>query len=169
MTISAGVISKAELDTEFAANTAALTANALAGAKDWQVDIDVTGLAQGTAAAARQVDWTAPDDCELRVLGVSSFGNGAAGSTVTLALTCIDVLEQAVTDALLGKTVATSHTSAVSATTETTSRQDYSSVSGERHFLLKGLTYRLTLTSTHATALARAFGSMLLRGRRRAS
>lgn len=174
MALSAGTISATELNTEFSANTAAITTNVAAGRKDWQVDLEVASLASSTVIGRRCVHVTMPDDCELRYLGFSGYGNGVGDASVTLTLTCIDS-SRADTDTsltltypLLEKTVALTGTIATNAAVETTiARADYTATTGDRHVLRKGNTYRLAFSTTSSDALTRVFGFALVRGWRR--
>lgn len=168
MALSAGTILKSELDTEFAANTSALTTNAKAGAKDWQVDLDLRTLLDTTNVGKRTVDFTAPDDCELRVMGFSAFGDGSGSASTTLTLSCVDSSGAALTDPLLGKTIDITASVASGATTETNAtRDDYQASTGDKHFLRKGNTYRLQVATASTVGLARFHGYVLLRSRRR--
>lgn len=179
MTLSAGVISASELNTECTANTSALATNAAAGAKEWQIDVEAVGvdLSSATTLRSRMVEFTPPDDCELRVLGFSGYGHASDDVNVILTLTCVDPTAAdtdsglVLTYPLLDKAVRVTATVQGGATTETNAtRTDFRTASGDRHMLRAGNTYRLTFSSTgsgSASPPTRVFGFVLLRALRR--
>jgi hypothetical protein len=128
-------------------------------AKDLLLDISTSGLVTTTALPARSRKFTPQDDMELRALRIYKSG-GASSINLTVKLTCPDG-----EDYLLGKTV--ERTLATAGTGEEHATLDYSAVTGDRIFLVKGVQYQISIESDSATSTAVVQGMAYLRVRTR--
>lgn len=158
MTISSGqTISHSDLNTEEGANRATLTAQA--ADKRAALVIRKSVLAHDNSAAKTleaQVDFTPDDDYVLEMLHL--YIEGAATNTVTLSLTTPD---DATGEYLLNQTLSLAVAAGASARGATT----YSSTTGTRIMLHKGIRYRIAFpcsgatvqTVVHALLMARLF------------
>lgn len=155
-------IAAADLQTNFDDARAQMAANAKAGSKDWQVDIERLALANADDISLRTVEFTPQDDAELRVLGVQAFAGIVR--TITLTLTAITAAGVAIPRFLVDQSVVVTLTTTAGA--EDYARVDYRTTTNARIFLLAGVLYRLTLANS-GTAVTRAYGFALLRSRRR--
>lgn len=159
MSLSPGIIDRDELRENFDALTPTLSTQAQAGQKDFVIPLTHPILKETTPAAERSVDFTAPDDLEIRALRVS-LTETSAGGVVTVTLT------QADGDAayLLNHTISVSATCVVG-TVHATS--DYRTTTGAvRLRLLRGVKYRLTAVMVGATG-PQMSAALVLRSRRR--
>lgn len=157
----AGTVSAADLNTNFQDKVANLVAQAADDSKFHQVNIETLDLTSATTNGLNVQDFTCTDDWELWVVGLSVWNPDATSRTITMTLTQVD----GVTKYLLDQTVSVS-IAATSATEFNATRGDYRT-SSPKIFLVKGITYRLTLTSSSASAVDRAYGFLCLRPRRR--
>lgn len=157
-----GTISAADLNTNFDDKVANLTAQAASDSKFHEIENEVLDLTSGPVAGSNIYDFTCPDDMELWVVGLSVWNPDATSRTITMTLTQVD----GVTKYLLDQTVSVSVT-ATSATEFNATRGDYRTNSGTKIWLVKGITYRLTFTSSSGSAVDRAYGFVLARPRRR--
>lgn len=165
LTPSTGTITLAALRANLDDKTAALLTQARAGAKDQMRALFIGTLTTSTPLSQRSRVWTQQDDQELRLI----FGRGtadAASRTLTVAL------EVANGDGvfLLDRTIAVTVTSngAGAFDTRTASSGDYRTTTGERHRLLRGVTYRLSVETDAGTWTNLSTGVQLRSLRRRA-
>lgn len=138
LTAFTGTISATVLKDNFDDKTSTLSSNAARAGGDWYVTVNAPGL----STTSLFVDFTAPDDCELRYWRVTAQ-HTAAGQTVTATITVTD----GDTDYLLGQTFSLAR-STTNGTNHTTN--DYTDVTSTRLRLLKGVTYRLAIVATAA-------------------
>ncbi len=159
MTIPAGIINNGDnIQDEYDALITALNAQALDGQNDFCIPLNVPALTNATTVPASSVDFTAPDDLELRTLRLST--TGVVGPTVTATLTVTDgdssyLLEHAVSVSVVS-IAGTAHGNVDARST----------TQAIRVRLLRGVRYRLAVTSNSATATA-VSAAVVLRTRRR--
>jgi hypothetical protein len=158
LTAFTGTVSAATLNANFDDKTSTLTTQALEGQVDQSVNHRVVGLDSSTALALRVLDFTAPDDLEARVLRLEVTDTGT-GATVTATLTESDGANITMVGGPYTISVA-----GINGTARDT--LDCRTVTaGYRMRLVRGVRYRLTLSSTAAVTSATA--SLQLRSRRR--
>lgn len=157
MTLS-GTVTQAALRTDFDALTASLTTDALAGQADFPIALRVASLAVAMDVSLRSIDFTAPDDLELRVVRVLVTHTAAVGDvTATLTVTDGD------TAYLLDQTITVSVAS-VNGTAQA-SLDCRTTTQAKRLRLLRGVRYRLTLSTAATVDVGQA--TLVLRTRRR--
>jgi hypothetical protein len=161
-----GVISATDLNSNFNEQLATLRANAQLGRKQYQKVLDVYGLTNATGTIARQLEFTAVDDMDVLLLGLTVWRNSGT-ITITAELEAIAYTAagaEEVSKYLSDKTVSVSRL--VSAGAENNAnRTIYEPTNVIR--LIKGITYRLTLTSNSATAVNRAYCYLVMTTTRR--
>jgi hypothetical protein len=146
------------LRTDFDALTPSLDSNTLLGQEDFPLTLRVSSLAVAMDVSLRSVDFTAPDDLELRVLRVLVTHTAAVGDvTATLTVTDGD------TAYLLDQTISVSVTSLNG--TAQASLDCRTTTQAKRLRLLRGVRYRLTLSTAATVDVGQA--TLLLRTRRR--
>lgn len=160
MSLPAGVILAADLISNLDALTTTLTAQARNGQKDFNVPLTHAALLTTTPEPARVVDFTAPDDLELRAIRVSATST-AAGQTVTIALTQTDGDNAYLLDFLPTITVTTVVGTAHATLDLRTTTQAI------RLRLLRGVQYRMTATTSAAANAPQVSAALVLRTRRR--
>lgn len=152
MTLS-GTVTQANLRTDFDANTANLTSDAVVSSGDYPIS-----LRKASATGDTVYDFTAPDDLEVRALRVTAI-HTTTGLTVTATLQetngDVDYTAGAVLSASVGS---------VNGTAQATT--DYRTTTGTRVMLLRGVRYRLTLTVSGGT-LTQGQATVILGTRRR--
>lgn len=153
-----GVVTQATLRANFDDKTAALSTQAVAGQVDGDVFHRVGALATGTGVA-NFLDFTAPDDMEVRTLRVD-VTDGTAGRTVTGHLEQTD----GDTSLLLDQVVNVSATTIIGSTRANLDMRTTTQV--RRIKLLRGVRYRLRL-ETSAGPVTSAQVTVVLRTRRR--
>lgn len=158
MTIPTGLIDADDIQSEYFTLTTALNNQALLGENDFCIPLQVQALTNATTVPASSVDFTAPDDLELRTLRLST--TGVVGPTVTATLTVTD----GDSSYLLDHTVSVSVVSI--AGTAHGNLDARSTTQAVRVRLLRGVRYRLAVTSNSATATA-VSAAVVLRTRRR--
>lgn len=157
-----GTIAASTLNNNFLDKSSAIV-QANATAKSHVLQHRVPGLDSASTELERTWEFTPDDDYELRLLALYKEQAAATvGVTLTLELESVGANGSWY---LLDKTWSISMTT--TATTTQHFRQAYTSASGQRLFLKKGVPYRLKLTSSSATAMDVVDGIMVLRGRRR--
>lgn len=159
MSIPTGLIVAADIQAEYDTLLISINNQSLRGQKDFAIPLMVPALTTSTALSARIVDFTAPDDLELRTLRCS-VTSGMAGIIVTAALTVTD----GDTTYLLDNTVSVSVTSIVG--TAHGNVDVRSTTNPIRVRLLRGVRYRLSISSPSATA-TNVSAALVLRTRRR--
>lgn len=159
-----GTISESDLDNNFSDKVATLQGNAIFGAKDFSIDLEIFDLVTSTSVGLRTLDFTPSDDWEFRVFGFSSY-SASAVPTVTVTLTAIDSDQNSASDYLLGQTISLSKQDAVGEANAT--RDDRQASSTTKIFLKKGVTYRIQASSDSATNTDRVHIYLYLRTRRR--
>jgi hypothetical protein len=163
----AGTISAADLNTNFSDKSNTLNINNLKGKKEFQYDLEIYD-ADNTAAKVpfQTLDFTPPDDLELRVVGM--FMNSASAvPTLTLTISAIDIAEVSVSDYLLNQSIVLTKQAVVGQTDAT--RDSRLADSATKIFLKKGITYRMRVTSNSATVVDYVQCFMYCRTRRRRS
>lgn len=165
LTTLTGVISSSALNNNFSDKLNSLDSQAGSIPTFHQFNIETLDLTNAPAAGTNIADFTAPDDLELWVVGLSMWNTNLVSKVVTMTLTAIDSAGTSVTKYLLDQSVTVNVTGATAAEFNAT-RQDWSSFSGTKVFLAKGVTYRLTLTCS-ADTVDRAYGFIVTRVRRR--
>lgn len=158
MTLS-GLIENTALIADFDARTSSLSAQAsLDSYGDWPVLVRAAGSAMTNHASLRRIDFTPPDDFELRALRVLCL-HTATGRTVTASLTVADGDSSFLLDHTISQAVAS-----INGTANAT--LDCRTTTGAiRVKLLRGVRYRLALETTGAVSSAQAV--LLLRSTRR--
>jgi hypothetical protein len=159
VSIPTGLIVAADIQAEYDTLLISINNQSLRGQKDFAIPLMVPALTTSTALSARIVDFTAPDDLELRTLRCS-VTSGMAGIIVTAALTVTD----GDTTYLLDNTVSVSVTSIVG--TAHGNVDVRSTTNPIRVRLLRGVRYRLSISSPSATA-TNVSAALVLRTRRR--
>jgi hypothetical protein len=162
-----GTISAADLNTNFNDKTSTLITNATLGQKDFQVDLEAFDVDNTSARVPYQtLDFTAPDDLELRVMGLF-LNSASAVPLITLTLTAIDIDQNSASVYLLDQTVTVTCQAVVGEANAT--RDDRQASSTTKIFLKKGITYRMRMTSSSATVVDYAQAFIYCRTRRRRS
>jgi hypothetical protein len=157
MTLS-GTVTQTALRTDFDALTTSLSSNTLLGQEDFPLTLRVASLAVAMDVSLRSVDFTAPDDLELRVLRILVTHTAAVGD-VTATLTVTDGDTAYLLDQTISISVASlSGTAQASLDCRTTTQ-------AKRLRLLRGVRYRLTLSTAATVDVGQA--TLLLRSRRR--
>ncbi len=141
-----GTITAAALHSHFDTERANLNTEATAGPFSYTMGFYRRSVASGADISLRSLIWTQRDDAEVLVLGADGHGgSGTQVTTVTLeavGITADDGTVTADTSPLLEETVS------VAVTSTTTSwfhaRQNYEDTTATRHWLLSGITYRLS-------------------------
>lgn len=163
MTLS-GTISASSLNSHFSGKFTDL--NASPTNKDFQYDIEVFDLASSLGVGLRTLDFTVPDDLELRVVGMTLY-SASAVPTATLTLTAIDIDQNSASAYLLDQTISISKQAVVGSTSAT--RDDRQASTTTKIFLKKGITYRIQLSSNSATVIDRVHAFVYARARKRRS
>jgi hypothetical protein len=157
MTLS-GTVTQTALRTDFDALTLSLSSNTLLGQEDFPLTLRVASLAVAMDVSLRSVDFTAPDDLELRVLRVLVTHTAAVGNvTATLTVTDGD------TAYLLDQTITIQVASIIGTAQETLDCR--TTTQARRLRLMRGVRYRLTLSTAATVDVGQA--TLLLRTRRR--
>lgn len=160
MTISSGqTVDKDDLNSD-TNKVSTMNANQTAGGKSGQVDVVVFDLDSSTPEADRKIEFTPQDDLELQMIGLTVNG-GFAGRAFTAELTVVG----GVTKYLLDETVSVSHT--LSGSSKESTRTTFTSATGRKVFLVRGVAYALTLSAASASATDLVQGTLYLRARRR--
>jgi len=155
-----GTVTAATLNANFDDARAAITSQAVLGQVDASVHHRVLSLTGAATSVANFVDFTPADDMEVRVLRVY-VNSATASSTITAAVT----VANGDSTFLVDQSITVSTTSIVGTTQAS---RDLRTVTGTRVRLLRGVPYRLSLSSSAGTHTeARAI--VLLRTIRRAS
>ena len=157
MTLS-GTVTQTALRTDFDALTPLLDNNTLLGQEDFPLTLRVSSLAVAMDVSLRSVDFTAPDDLELRVLRVLVTHTAAVGD-VTATLTVTDGDTAYLLDQTISVSVASLNGTAQASLDCRTTTQ------AKRLRLLRGVRYRLTLSTAATVDVGQA--TLLLRTRRR--
>ena len=157
MTLS-GTVTQTALRTDFDALTLSLSSNTLLGQEDFPLTLRVASLAVAMDVSLRSVDFTAPDDLELRVLRVLVTHTAAVGN-VTATLTVTDGDTAYLLDQTITVSVASLNGTAQASLDCRTTTQ------AKRLRLLRGVRYRLTLSTAATVDVGQA--TLLLRTRRR--
>ena len=157
MTLS-GTVTQTALRTDFDALTLSLSSNTLLGQEDFPLTLRVASLAVAMDVSLRSVDFTAPDDLELRVLRVLVTHTAAVGN-VTATLTVTDGDTAYLLDQTITVSVASLNGTAQASLDCRTTTQ------AKRLRLLRGVRYRLTLSTAATVDVGQA--TLLLRSRRR--
>jgi hypothetical protein len=157
MTLS-GTVTQTALRTDFDALTTSLSGNTLLGQEDFPLTLRVASLAVAMDVSLRSVDFTAPDDLELRVLRVLVTHTAAVGD-VTATLTVTDGDTAYLLDQTISVSVASLNGTAQASLDCRTTTQ------AKRLRLLRGVRYRLTLSTAATVDVGQA--TLLLRTRRR--
>jgi hypothetical protein len=153
-----GATSAATLNANFDDATTRIDATMIAGRVDYPVHVRKATLAVADDVSVRSVMFTAPDDAEVRVLRVLSK-HTTTGRTVTATLEQAD----GDTSLMLGQTISVSVAS-INGTAQAS--LDLRTTTGTRIMLLRGVRYRLTL-STVGGSVDVGQATVLLRTRRR--
>lgn len=153
-----GTVTAAALIANFDDKSTTLTAQALLGRKDANMFHRRAALGAADNVSLRSVDFVAPDDLELRILRLTVL-DGAAGRTVTGTLTQTD----GDTSFLLDKTLSVSVTTVIGTAQASLDKR---TTSGDRHRLLKGVRYRLTLSTSAGPVTAAQITAVLRTARR---
>lgn len=154
-----GVVDADVLDANFDDKTAALTAQSIAGRKDFVVFHRVGALGVATDPLVRSQSFVVGDDFEVRVLRVRAQ-SGTAGVAVTARLEAAD----GDTDLLIGQAFSVSVTTIVGTAQASLDCRDTTQV--RRVNLLRGGRYRIVLeAAAGATVVGQV--SVVLRSRRR--
>lgn len=159
-----GTISAADLNNNFNDKVAALAALNDNRGHDLQYNLSVLDLTTALNVGLRTLDFVAPMDLELKCLGVSMFNPDATSRTARLTLTAIATDETVVSKYLLDETVnvpVIGNTAAEYSASRATTAYPV--------FLVKGMTYRLTMDRVDANGgvIDRAYGFALCRTSRR--
>ena len=154
MTLS-GTITAAALQTDFDAVRSLLEVSDRQDV-DFVVPLRLASLAVADDVSVRSIAFTPRDDFEVRVLSLRVTDSGGAGRTVTAAL----AVENGDTSYLLDKTISTS---VVTTAGTQDSRLDLRTVTGDRIRLVRGVRYRLTLTTSAGTVTGPLISCLLLR------
>ena len=157
MTLS-GTVTQTALRTDFDALTTSLSSNTLLGQEDFPLTLRVASLAVAMDVSLRSVDFTSPDDLELRVLRVLVTHTAAVGN-VTATLTVTDGDTAYLLDQTISVSVASLNGTAQASLDCRTTTQ------AKRLRLLRGVRYRLTLSTAATVDVGQA--TLLLRTRRR--
>lgn len=115
------------------------------GYRTWTFHKRAYDLASTTDIAERSMEIIPSDDWELLMFGVA--GNGTNGSTTFSAT--LETPDDSDNTFLLGQTVTAQVASTGSA--YQTSRQNYTTTTGRRLWLLRGVKYRISIASTDAS------------------
>jgi len=158
VTIPSGLISENDIHDEYDNIIVALNTQSTLGDNDFCIPLNVPALTTSTTVPASSVDFTAPDDLEFRTLRLST--TGVVGPTVTATLTVTD----GDSSFLLDHTVSVPVVSI--AGTAHGNVDARSTTQAIRVRLLRGVRYRLAVTSNSATATA-VSAALVLRTRRR--
>lgn len=159
MTLS-GLVEKTELDTDFDALTTDISDAMADGYSDHVVWSYVHELLSGTALARRVVDFTAPDDCELRCMRLA-LTCSTTGRLVTFTLTQSEGDTAYLLDLAFSVSLSSINgTNYASLDCRTTTQ-------ARRIKLARGVRYRLTLTCDQATTGPEVTAALVLRMRRR--
>jgi len=152
MTISSGqTITAANLDAACESNITALTTAAQARAKDFQIGLEVEALATtGIIEALRSVEFVPEDDMELRTVAAQVRTSDTTPSTTTVTLEIVtDDAGTADDEYMLEETVTASVTHSAAGTHD--ARTSYELATGTKIFLLKGIRYRLIVSTSAGT------------------
>jgi hypothetical protein len=141
--------------------------------KIYGVPIDVIGISSATLSGARSKVFTASDDFMVCCLKIDHTDGGAA-KTILMTVTCVDPItlstvgleeyNKALCAGIYGAVdLRTSLSSIIGNTTNRTSF----GTTGFKPFLIKGLTYKIELSSSSAVASTQTNAALVLRQRRR--
>lgn len=123
--------------------------------------LDVLDLIDTTNVGLRTHDFTAPDDGFVVTLHLRVINSVVATKTITATLTAISSDKTAVPDYLNQQTVSAAVTFSTASTHYAAS--DHYSSSGTVVPLVKGVTYRLSLTNSGASNVDRAIAVLTAR------
>ena len=164
LTAFTGTVSASTLNANFDDKTAAIAAANAAGQKDQTVTCIKQALAAGDLVANRSYAWTQQDDATVQILYA---GGTVAGAGVTLTVTL--TVDNSDTRFLVDNTCTATVTSSGAGYVDTRSgtQTDFRTVTGFRMRLLKGVRYRLTLSTSGGAGVTDAVGGVQLRSVRR--
>jgi hypothetical protein len=157
-----GTISAADLNTNFDDKLAQLFTNSKRTGKDFQFDVEHASFTSATSAHLLHLDFTPTAHLEVIALALTGWNPDATSRTVTCTLTAIASNEEAVSKYILDRTISVSVTMPSSGIAHAT-RSTFTSSTGDKLFLIPGITYRLTLANSAASAVDRAVGSLVCR------
>lgn len=157
MTLS-GTVTQTALRTDFDAQTANFTSDALFGQETATMLLRVASLTSVMDVSVRSFDFTAPDDVELRILRVMVTHTAAVGN-VTATLTVTDGDTTYLLDQTISIAVASVNGTAHGVLDMRTTTQ------AKRLRLLRGVRYRLTLSTVATVDVAQAM--LMIKTRRR--
>jgi hypothetical protein len=159
------VISASDLNTDLSN----IPFNVLSAGSDagvlYSFSLDTLDLISTTNVGLRTHDFTAPDDAFVTTLHLRVINTVVASKTITATLTAISSDETSVPDYLNQQTVSAAVTFSTAATHFASS--DHSSTSLTPVVLVKGITYRLTLTNSGASNVDRAVAVLSVRSFKR--
>lgn len=144
-----GTVAAATLNANFDDKTSTLSTQATAGQKDANIVLRVVGLDTGTALALRVLDFTAPDDMEIRVIRLEVTDTGT-GADVTASVGESDGADITIVGGPYTVTVAGINGTSRGTLDCRTTTANY------RMRLVRGVRYRLTLSTTAAVTSATA-------------
>jgi hypothetical protein len=159
------VISAASLNTDMAAITTEILTEGEDTGVSYSHSLDVLDLVDTTSVGLRTLDITSPDDAQLITLHLRCINSVAVAKTITATLTAISSDETEVADYLNQQTVSAAATFSTAATHYAS--DDFTSTSETPVFLLKGVTYRLTLTNSGSSNVDRVVATLTVRGFKR--
>ncbi len=167
LTTLTGTTSHTALNNNFSDKLDSIKAvnNISSSGKTFDKMLDCDALSSTTLVGLRQITFTPEDDYELigAILRVTS---GTASITITAVLRAIlPDTEEEISKYMSSDTFSMSLTTIVG--TNEATRVDKTSTTAKKLYLIKGITYRLILTSSSATAVTRAYAKLILRVRRR--
>jgi hypothetical protein len=147
------VIDSDDLNNNFSDKTATIITNMKDSSYNFTIYCEKLAFSN---AADYVFDFTPPDDCTLYNIDLRVF-SGTASITIGFNLQAITILEEVVDTYIAFRDYATSVVSVIG---EASQR----AITPGTLVLKKGITYRITLTSSSATAVDRACVQLLLTG-----
>lgn len=154
-----GVTSASTLNDNFDDKTSTLTENAKAGQKDQMINLRVLAVGSGTDLSARSMLFIPQDDVELRIITVKAT-DALAARVITMLLEQADGDSKFLMDVDVSAAVTTVNGSA-------TTRVDFRTTTGNRLRLLRGVQYRLSVSSDTAGTTTAIQAGLQLRTKRR--
>lgn len=156
LNVLSGLIRQTQIEGNFNDKQAAIQAVNSLAAKPLQFDHRVIDLSSATIVPLLHKDFTAPDDMKLVTMGFTLFNTALVAKTITMTLKAITVREVEVSRYLNDQVVTCSESSSTVSNKESSR---YVPVVGV--ILVKGITYRISFSSSSASPVDSVFGFVL--------
>lgn len=165
LTTLSGTITHTALNNNFSDKVSAINSNNIRNKKDFLYELDAIDVASGTDESLRVLDFTAPQDLEVIITGLTVYSPDATSRTTTMTLRAIDPASGIVIPRYTDGTDPDVSVVSNAAAEFSATRENFQSTSGDKLFLIEGVTYRITISVSTASVLDRVVAMVLCRAR----